>query len=148
MKKEISTFIKILEAISENSTCRRIQVAAILIKDGRIVSTGWNGVPSKQQHCLDYFAGKDDEYVKKNHVTFSDNNELHAETNAILHCAKNGISTLGTDLYVTYYPCKHCVKQIISCGIKKVYYLKEYDREDAINKELLKKSGIEVEKIG
>ena len=129
--------------VAEKSTCERLQVGAILVKDTRIISMGYNGVPSGNQHCTDFcqvlykkYNTKYETYQKfkessdffDEHYKFSVSNEIHAEMNAILFAARNGVRTEGTDLYVSYSPCINCAKSILQAGIKNVYFNKHYDR--------------------
>jgi dCMP deaminase len=143
-KKDIITFSEILKIFEKRSSCIRLQVAALIIKDGRIISTGWNGVPSGNVHCKDYFKDKS---IEKHHE-FSELYEIHAEANAISFAAKNGISTKGSSLMCSISPCSNCAKIIIASGIKEIFYLNEYDR-NSNNKviEFLKNNGIKVEKV-
>lgn len=141
--KNKNTFSDILKVIEKNSTCKRLQVAAIITKKDRIISMGWNGVPSGQTHCCDYFTDemtKEDDYLEKHHI-FANENEVHAEQNAISFAARNGISTNDTEIYVSISPCVTCAKLIISAGIKFVYYNELYDRcTDGLD--LLRRSNI------
>lgn len=137
MTKEQIVFKKIIEAFKERSTCERIRVSSIIVKDGRVISTGWNGVPSGQIHCTDYFLKKYDKKDPYTVITFNDDHreyshrhEIHAEQNAIAYAARNGIKTEGTTLYVSISPCLDCAKLICSAGIEKVFYFKEYDRDN------------------
>ena len=132
------------ELVSSQSTCCRLQVGAVLVKEGRVISIGFNGVPAHQAHCEDIFKVEYEnkfkdkfksmaEFIKSPefkdiHGKFSNDNELHAEQNAILFAAKNGISTGGSHLYITLSPCINCAKVIITAGIEKVYYKELYDR--------------------
>ena len=130
MKNKHSFFIEIAEKISEQSTCCRLKVGCILVNDGRIISIGYNGSPSNTEHCENHFSKedmKDYSAFRKNHHEWSDMHELHAETNAILFAAKEGISTKNSILYVTDSPCIHCAKIIVSAGIKQVIYKNKYD---------------------
>lgn len=170
-----NTFVKHLGILEENSTCVRVKVAAIIAKSGRTISTGWNGVPSGFSHCEEiftivkkpvHFGNLDpnrepnqyffydteitkEEFMHKHHE-FSEENEIHAEANAIAFAAKNNISTEGSDMFVTITPCSNCAKLILASGIKKLYYKSVYDRNPA-GFELLKKAQekgkIELEKI-
>lgn len=144
MVSNIEIFKEVLTSFEKKSTCIRLQVAAILIKDGRIISTGWNGSPSGIKHCCDHFHNKS--YTLQEHRDFSDLYEIHAEQNCIAVAAKNGISTNGAEMYISYSPCLSCAKLIMGAGIKKVYYRIEYDRSPE-GLELLKKCNIEIEKI-
>ncbi len=158
------TFLNITAQIAARSTCERLQVGAILVKDTRIISMGYNGVPSGHQHCIDYCKeiynnnsdyDRDysvyDEFKRSKdfldmHYKFSVDNEIHAEMNAILYAAKNGVSTEGTDLYVSYSPCINCAKSILQAGIKNVYYSYDYDRGTK-GTDFLESNGVECTKI-
>jgi len=147
-EKDIELYRNLLTAYNVKSTCARVKVSSIIVKNGRVVSTGWNGVPSGHVHCEEVFAGRDmtDEVVKAEHKEFSERNEIHSEQNCIASAAKNGVSTEGCDMYVSISPCTACAKLIIASGIKSVYYLQPYDRETH-GLELLQKSGIKVEQF-
>ena len=124
-------FKKILKDTEEMSTCARMRVASLIVKDGRIVSTGWNGVPSGKMHCRDFFYNRDvtrDMLGYADHHKFSEKNEIHAEQNAIGFASRNGLSTKDSDLYISVSPCIYCAKLIWAAGIKNVYYIEEYDR--------------------
>ena len=138
-------FVEVLNAAEKNSTCCRLQVAALIVKNDRIISTGWNGVPSGLKHCCDVFDTNDVNFME-DHKHFSEMYEIHAEQNAIAYAARNGIALENCDMYVTYSPCVHCAKIIIASGIKRVFYKIEYDR-NTHGIELLKKLNIEIIKI-
>jgi dCMP deaminase len=148
--------------VSQQSTCCRLKVGAVMVKDNRVISIGFNGVPSGQEHCEDHFKdvyekdfkGKHpsfEEFIKTGnffemHGAFSNDNELHAEQNAILFAAKNGIATEGSSIYVTQSPCINCAKVIIVAGIKRVFFKDLYDRsQEGIV--FLNKNGIECRKL-
>jgi dCMP deaminase len=107
--------------ISMRSTCNRLNVGSVLVKNNRIISTGYNGGISGDDHCLD--AGC---YVVDNHCLRC----LHAEENAILQCALEGVSTKGSQIYVTHFPCIHCMKKILQAGITKIYYTHDYKNHE------------------
>lgn len=104
------------------STCQSKHVGAILVKDNRIIASGYNGVTSKQVHCEDMQFNSREE-----HHLWSTNNELHAEQNIIAFCARNNIQTQDTILYLTLSPCIHCAKLIVAAGIKEVQFKELYD---------------------
>lgn len=135
-------FSRVLDAAEENSTCRRVKVAALIVKDDRIIATGWNGVPSGFAHCCDL----EKEHLEKgiDHHDFSESEEVHAEQGAIAFAARNGIATIGADMYVSISPCSSCAKLMISSGIKKVYFKSIYDRSSK-GLDLLTKANIEWE---
>lgn len=148
LKSWDNTFIVIAKELAKHSTCLRCQVGAVLVKNGRIVSTGYNGVPHGMKHCNETFTIED---MKKSnwldiHGEFSRKYEVHAEQNCIIEMAKNETNPTGTTLYLTLSPCSNCAKLIVAAGIERVVYAEEYDRDkDGIN--LLKEMGIECEKL-
>ena len=158
MKNEHQLFIKMAQLVEEQSTCCRLHVGAVLVKDTRVISMGFNGTASGQKHCEDYFKELYEKEYQKEFATLADfmasrtfydlhgkfsiDNELHAEQNAISFAAKNGIATEGGTIYVTWSPCVHCAKVIVSAGIKKVFFKNLYDRsQEGIY--FLRQNGIE-----
>ncbi len=125
-------FIDIAKTIAKRSTCTRKQVGCVLVIDGRIVATGYNGV----------LPGIPDE----NGIDANGNSRtVHAEANAIAFCARKGISTENCILYCTLQPCEKCAELIIQAGIDEVYYLDEY--RDTTGLQVLKLSNVKTEKI-
>jgi len=118
-----------------------MQTGAVLVKDHRIISEGYNGVVSGAQHCCDHWERIADkrgsslenflnsEAFSELHHEWSTDNELHGEQNAILYACKRGIKTNNSDLYTVYAPCIHCAKVIVTAGIKRVYYQFRYQRD-------------------
>ena len=100
--------------LSTRSTCKRLSVGAILVRDKRIIAGGYNGSVSGDVHCID-----DDCYLVDGHCVRT----IHAEMNAILQCAKFGVATDGSEIYVTDFPCLQCTKMLLQAGIQKIYYL-------------------------
>ena len=208
MNKWYNYFIDIAYRTAELSNCKRRKVGALIVKDKRIISIGYNGTPSgltktiericdlcngTRQYeytdnnydicpqcngegiiikilpdndcekiidvCPSCYSEKIIKYDdmsficnecnnifnKPNKKTITREEVVHAEQNALMFCAKNGISTEGCDLYVTASPCINCAKLIAQAGIKNVYYKEEYRKTDGI--ELLRKLGINCEKI-
>jgi len=111
------TFINIAREVAVHSTCCKLKVGAVIVKDKRVLSTGYNGVISGASHCEDMFVKDSPE-----HEAWSIQNELHGELNAILHAAKSGISVDGATIYITVSPCNTCARAIIATGIKRVVY--------------------------
>jgi len=124
------------------STCPRISVGAVLVKDREIVSTGYNGAPKGMKHCIEAGCILD----KSNHCIRS----VHAEANAIIKARCN---IQGAELFCTYAPCIECCKLIINAGIKKVYYIYDYFDERSLELgyssqiEFLKEGKVKVELI-
>lgn len=139
-KKFVDAYMKVAETFAELSTARRLHVGAIVVKDDRIISIGYNGMPSGwDNNCeieLHQPIGRVD-LVTKPEV-------LHAETNAIAKLAKSTESGDGATMFITHSPCLDCAKLIFQSGIKSVYYRNTYRSEDGI--EFLKKCNIEVNK--
>ena len=118
------------------SYCKRAQVGAVIAKDERIISIGYNGTfPGEDNNCEKNINGE----LKTDHSKV-----IHAEANAILFAAKNGIPLNGTTMYVTMSPCAECAKMIIQSGIREVVYLEEYRDLNSIKK--LEKAKIIVRK--
>jgi len=114
--------------MSKMSRCKSKQVAALMVIDGRIISTGVNGTPAGFINCDDIFAKELDELSAPIHRAWSDKYELHAEQNAIVRAAKDGIAIAGAVVYCTLKPCDQCVKLLIAAGISEIYYKHKYDR--------------------
>ncbi|MCH5178992.1 MAG: dCMP deaminase family protein [Prevotellaceae bacterium] len=122
-------YLRMARIWAENSYCKRRQVGALLVKDGAIISDGFNGTPSGFENVCE-----DDNNVSKPYV-------LHAEANAITKIARSSQNSDGATLYVTASPCIDCAKLIIQCGIKRVVYGENYRLDDGIR--LLQRAGIE-----
>lgn len=125
-------FMANAELISKRSTCDRAYVGAVLVKDNRIIATGYNGGVSATDNCDQ--AGH---YMEDGHCIRT----VHAEMNALIQCAKEGISTDGTEIYVTHFPCINCTKALLQAGITKITYKANYNPHPfAI--ELMEKKGL------
>lgn len=137
-------YMRIAHIVAQRSTCVRINVGAVIVKDGRVISVGYNGSTPSAEHCDLHFRkiyedikhahGTYEDYIKSGsfrdlHHDWAMENECHAEMNAILFAAKTGIPTSETEMYTTYSPCVICAKMIIQSGIKKLFYYREYDRD-------------------
>jgi dCMP deaminase len=133
-------FMEIASHVAKRSTCLRRSVGAILVKDKRILATGYNGAPSGMQHCID--AGCLREQL---HVASGQRHELcrgiHAEQNAIIQAAYHGVSIKGAILFCTNLPCSICTKMIINAGIEKIFYQSGY--ADEMSRNMLKEAHIE-----
>lgn len=141
-------YLRIAGIMAEHSSCARVHVGAIIVKDGRIVSTGYNGVPSKMKQCNEIFTPDriKDPNFSVNHHAFAEKFEVHSEQNAIAYLSRNEVSGVGATMYCTVAPCSQCSKLIVAAGIKEVVYAEEYDRDNG-GPSLLKQCGIEVRKI-
>ena len=123
-------FLRIALELAKLSKCQSYQVAALFVRDGRIISTGINGSPSGCKNCCEVF---DKSTVKQTdirtkHVDFSNTTEIHAEENGIIQAAYYGISLKDSVLYCTLEPCGGCLKKLIALKIKEIYYFEKYDR--------------------
>lgn len=134
-------FMKLAHVVAERSTCRRRQIGAVLVKDKRIIATGYNGAPTKIEHCLERGCRKDEvgaESGKGLEVCPA----LHAEQNCLLQCAKYGIVAEGSALYCTLSPCIQCAKELINAGVRAIIYDAQDDYPDKIGLEMLTKSDV------
>ena len=136
-------YMKTAETFAELSHARRLHVGAIVVKDDRIISIGYNGMPAGWDNdCEEIVELREDGH----HELKTRPEVLHAETNAIAKLARSNESGHGADLFVTHSPCLDCAKLIYQAGISRVWFGKNY-RDDAGVK-FLKKSGIEVIQTG
>jgi dCMP deaminase len=121
MLKDIN-FINIAHEIATGSKCVSKHTWAIIVKDNRILSTGYNGTPAWYINCDEYWKW---EYTQDHH-DWSYKYEIHAEMNALIWAARNGIKIEWATLYSTYQPCFDCTRAIIAWGIKKIVYKEKY----------------------
>ena len=134
--------MKTAETFAELSTAQRLHVGAIVVKDDRIISIGYNGMPSGWTNiCEDYF-GLD---LNGNPTLVTKPEVLHAETNAIAKLARSTESGLGATLFVTHSPCLNCAKLVYQSGINSVYYRNNY--RDTTGVEFLVMAGVDVQQI-
>ena len=129
-------FMKIAVTVAERSTCDRAHVGAVLVKDKRILTSGFNGSPAGLPHCDD--AGH---LLVEGHCVRT----IHAEVNAVIQAALHGVSTNGSTCYVTHFPCLNCTKTLINAGIIRIVYLNDY-RVDEIAMDFIKDTGIAIKK--
>jgi dCMP deaminase len=138
-------FMDITALVAQRSTCLRRHVGAILVRDKRIITTGYNGAPSRIAHCLDVGCLREQMGIPS-----GERHELcralHAEQNAIIQAAIHGVSIKGASLYCTNMPCSICTKMLINAQIEAIYYKEGYS--DPLADELLAEAGIVPEQIG
>lgn len=127
-------FMSIGLLISSRSPSTRLKVGAVIVKDNRIISSGYNGYPSGCKHIS---------IVRDNH----EQNTIHAEQNAISDAARRGTAVEGSIIYITHFPCINCCKYIISAGIKEIKYLDDYKNDELVPL-LCGESGVVLKKIG
>lgn len=134
-------FMDITSLVAKRSTCLRRSVGAMIVKDKRILATGYNGAPTKIRHCIEIGCLREELNVPS-----GEKHELcrgiHAEQNAIIQAAFHGVSIKGATLYCTNLPCSICTKMIINAGLKRIYYQDGY--ADTLSEGMLKEVGIEV----
>ena len=113
-------FKKIVLATCERSSCNRLQVGCLLVKDNRIISQGYNGFLPGCPH---------ESIVRDNHEQAT----LHAEQNAICDCAKRGVSSIGCTAYITHYPCIICMRLLCASGISVIKYINDYKNDELVS---------------
>ncbi|MCK4437207.1 cytidine/deoxycytidylate deaminase family protein [bacterium] len=137
-------FLGVAELISKRSTCLRRRVGAVIVKERRILSTGYNGAPAGLPHCDEVGCIR---MEKK--IPAGERHELcrglHAEQNAIIQAALYGVSIKEAIIYATHHPCSVCAKMIINAGLRRVVIAKGYP--DKMASKMLKEAGISVDKI-
>lgn len=139
-------FMQIAEIVKTRSTCLRRQVGALIVKDNRIITTGYNGAPEGIKHCSDLGSCLRSELKIPSGERHELCRALHAEQNAIIQAAKIGVSTQGATMYVTLQPCVICAKMAINAGIKKIVYKGDYPDELSLN--MLNEANVELIKVG
>jgi dCMP deaminase len=140
-QKWIDAFMDTAERFAQLSSAKRLQVGAVVVKDNRIISIGYNGMPAGWTNECEkrvYSLSASYRLETKDEV-------IHAEANAILKLARDGESGNGSSLFCTHAPCIHCAKLIHGAGISKVYYRDTY--RDSIGLEFLEKCNIEIERV-
>ncbi|PRX35768.1 dCMP deaminase [Orenia metallireducens] len=137
-------FMEMTEVVAKRSTCLRRKVGALIVKDKRVLATGYNGAPSGLKHCAETGCLRE-----QNNVPSGERHELcrglHAEQNAIIQAALHGSSINEATLYCTHQPCILCTKMIINAGIKQVVFKGAYP--DKLALEMMKEAGIKIEEI-
>ncbi|GAA3198006.1 ComE operon protein 2 [Lentilactobacillus kefiri] len=123
--------------LASRSTCERLSVGAVIVRDKRIIAGGYNGSVAGDDHCIDVGC-----YLEDGHCVRT----IHAEMNAILQCAKFGEPTDNAEIYVTDFPCLQCTKMLLQAGITKINYLRNYHNNEYAQK-LIRLKNIELNKI-
>ena len=138
-QKFIDAYMDVAKRFAKLSSAKRLQVGAIVVKDDRIISIGYNGMPSGwTNECEDYIQLSDDTITTKTKPEV-----IHAEANAIAKLAKSSESGDGSTMFLTHAPCIDCAKQIYTAGINKVYYNQNY--RDTLGVDFLQKCNVKVE---
>lgn len=134
-------FLEIADTVKKRSTCIRRQVGAVLVRDKRILATGYNGAPQNLPHCSETGCLREQLAVpsgERHEICRG----LHAEQNAIIQSALHGVSTKSSILYTTDHPCSLCAKMLINAGIQKIIAKGTYP--DDLSRQILLEAGIEV----
>ena len=137
-------FMAITRLVARRSTCLRRSVGAILVKDKRILATGYNGAPAGLRHCEEVGCLRERSSVPSG-MRHELCRGLHAEQNVIIQAAYHGIPIKGATLYCTNKPCVICSKMLINAGIEVIYYEEGYD--DPLSDEMFLEAGIQVERF-
>ncbi|MFO7635753.1 MAG: cytidine/deoxycytidylate deaminase family protein [Clostridia bacterium] len=136
-----SYFMDIVELVKTRSTCLRRQVGAVIVKDKRILSSGYNGAPSNCRHCAEIGCMREQMQIPS-----GERHELcraiHAEQNAIVQAAYSGVSLVGATMYVSLQPCSLCAKLMINAGIERLVFKGSYP--DDLAMQLLNEAGIKL----
>lgn len=137
-------FLSIAQLVASRSTCLRRKVGALIVKDQRILATGYNGAPAGLKHCAEVGCLRD-----RLGIPSGERQEIcrgiHAEQNALLQATTSGVDVRGSTIYCTIQPCILCAKLIIGAGITRVVIGEDYP--DSLARDLLKEAGIPIEKL-
>lgn len=137
-------FLNIAYEISSASKCVSRRTWAVIVKDGRIVSTGYNGTPAGYVNCCDHFEWK---YWPEHHE-WSYKYEIHAEMNAIVWAARNGIAIEWATIYCTYEPCFDCTRAIIAAGLKRIVFREKYKHHHGTElADFISANGVSIEQV-
>ena len=137
-------FLEIATVVAGRSTCLRRQVGSLIVKDKRILATGYNGAPRSLGHCLDVGCLRDKAGVEPG-TAHELCRGLHAEQNAIIQAALHGVPIGGGVIYSTHQPCVLCTKMIINSGLVAIYYINTYP--DELASSLLEEAGVLSKKL-
>ena len=138
-------FMSITEMVAMRSTCIRRKVGALLVKEKRILATGYNGAPAGLKHCDEVGCLREDESIPSG-TRHELCRGLHAEQNAIIQAAYHGISIRGATLYCTNKPCVICSKMVINAGIREIFFAAGYD--DPLSDEMFEEAKLKVTRLG
>ena len=137
------TFMKVALVVAERSTCLRKKVGAVLVRDRRVIATGYNGAPRGLKHCAELGCLRAGEPTG---AGLADRcRAVHAEENCVVQAAVFGVPTVGAELYTTAFPCAHCAKTLVNAGVDAVHYLEGYP--DPLAAEVLREAGVEVRQV-
>jgi len=131
--------------VAKRTTCLRRAVGAVIVKDKRILSTGYNGAPSGIRHCAEVGCLREQLKVESG-MRHELCRGIHAEQNAIIQAAYHGVSIRGGTLYCTNLPCSICAKMIINAVLRRIYYGSGY--ADAMSMDMIREAGLEIVQLG
>jgi dCMP deaminase len=134
--------MSIAETVAKQSSAKRLQVGAIIVKEDRVISLGYNGMPAGWTNVCEEVI---EQHEDGGQVTRTKDEVIHAEANAIAKLARSTEAGEGSEMFLTHAPCIQCAKQIFTAGIKKVYYRNTY--RDTSGLDFLGKCGVDIEKI-
>lgn len=132
-------FLTITEYVSQRSTCLRRHIGAVIVRDKRMLATGYNGAPSGLAHCEDVGCLREERNISSG-ASHELCRGLHAEQNAILQAALHGVSIDGATVYTTHQPCVLCAKMLINAGIRRIVYRDSYP--DELAQQMLAEAGV------
>jgi dCMP deaminase len=130
-------FMNIARAVADRATCPRRRVGAVLVRERRILTTGFNGAPRGLPHCTEVGCDPEEGHCQRS---------VHAEQNAVIQAALHGVSTAGADLYCTSHPCAHCASVLVNAGVATVIYADDYP--DARSRAVLRAAGVRAVRLG
>jgi len=137
-------FMRIAQLAASRSTCLRRQVGAVIVKNKKVLATGYNGAPSGLTHCLETGCMREQMGIPS-----GQRHELcraiHAEQNAIIQAATSGVSIEGGTLYSTTFPCILCAKMLVNAGIREIYVTEGYP--DELSKQMMEEAGVVVHRF-
>jgi len=139
-------FMTVALAVASRASCIKIHCGAVIVKENRIISTGYNGNPKGIESCFEIGAcRKDIKGVDWNEKNTGNCFAVHAEVNAIIYASRKEME--GATLYSVLYPCADCAKAIVGAGVKEVVYLRYYKEKNSQTKEIFDKAGIKVRQL-
>ena len=140
-QKWVDAFMDTAERFAQLSSAKRLQVGAVVVKDNRIISIGYNGMPAGWTNECEEVVYR----IAEEPITKTKDEVIHAEANAIAKLARDGESGLGTDVFCTHAPCIQCAKIMYGAGVKTVYYRHTYRDDKGLD--FLTKCNVEVKKV-
>ena len=138
-------FIELANLISKKGSCVKRQVGAVIVRDNMVISTGYNGTPRGVANCNEGGCARCNDATVRSGQKYDECLCVHAEENAIVQAAYQGVSTKDSILFTNLCPCLYCAKSIVNAGIKKVFYNEAFTMDEATIK-LLTDAGLEIEK--